>query len=115
MSDEEKIDINLFHYYAKECDSYLKQINSTIYPPNYTTNLLEMLARSFETFLNEKKDEKPEFNPYFALPQGIEKHDFYKKWKKVGYEIKKAHIIINPKEYEPLKIHHVSQKKKNIK
>lgn len=98
VEKSDEIDANLFYFYAKRCDQYLNQIESKIYDDNYTQNPLEMLARSFEIFLmderNKRKDDK---YLYFSLPLGIEKQEFSNKWKKIGQEIKKSYLILNPK------------------
>jgi hypothetical protein len=107
VQESDEINANLFSFYAKTCDSYLNKMNSKIYENNYTQNSLEMLARSFEIFLlDEKHKRKDDKYLYFSLPLGIEKKEFYKKWKKIGLEIKKSYLIMNPKEST-----HLHQKK----
>lgn len=93
------MDINLYLTFAKKSDNHVYQVVPHL-GENYVSEKLELLARSFEAFLDTHNT--PSYatrisKTNFFVPQGVDRKNQNDAWIEFAQEIKNLHTNLNQK------------------
>lgn len=97
---KEKIDTNLFLTFAKKADADVYKLYED-FGENYVSNKIELLARSFESFLDSQNNPSYASNiskTNFYVPQGLDRNQQKSLWKNFSKDVKLLHQKLNPSE-----------------